>query len=285
MKNIFFNFFLLALQIKFFVLSLLQIVTIRRTVKMNRFFSKIVFRLCVVSCLGCFADSATSLDEDTESRHHVYFGPEFLCYQLDRHIQSVHVHGTRFFWGFRYGYEYRQLNMIYAAIDFMGIRNDIDFQASRGKPMSWHRADRGFGNIEARLGYTAVLEDWKMVPYLSVGYYGVYELDHHNTQGFSESLPYIAGGMRSEYITRDRWTMGCNWKILRTYSSQQKFKYKGGEAVDRENLWGAELGFPVTWYIDAEKKWDMKVEPYFLTFGFPGKQTIYGLHWTFARNF
>ncbi len=237
----------------------------------------------IASCI-CMADAARTLSTDN-GPHHMYFGPEFLCYQLNKHVGSIHVHGARFFWGFKYGYEYWKSNMVYAGIDLVATRNNVDFQASRNKPMSWHRADRGFGNIEVRLGYAAVLDEWRLTPFFAAGYFGVYELDHHNSQGFRESLPYGAAGLRSQYVTDGYWNLGLYWKILRTYASEQRFKYQKGMAVDHENFWGAEVGVPFTWYIGHKKRWNMELEPYFLTFGFPGTQNIYGLHWTFAYNF
>lgn len=255
---------------------------------MDGFFSTLykVGGLFLVTTSACVADSYNSGRVSTEnSEHHMYFGPEFLAYVLDKNVGSVHVDGSRFFWGFKYGYEYWKSNAIYAGIDLVATRNDVDFQASRNKPMSWHRADRGFGNIEARLGYAAALEEWRITPFVAAGYYGIYALDTHNKQGFRERLPYVAAGMRSRYITDGHWSIGLDWKILRTYSAEQRFKYDGGQAVEHENFWGGEIGAPFTWYIGHSKKWDMELEPYFLTFGFPGSQNVYGLHWTFAFNF
>jgi hypothetical protein len=222
--------------------------------------------------------------------HHVYFGPEFLCYQLNTHVKSIHVHGARFFSGFRVGYEYSKPKAFYAGVDLLGTSSRTDFKASHpGHSLSWHRADRGFGNMEARFGYTFAPSSWRIAPFLGLGLYDIYPIDHHNQKGFQESLPYFTGGFRSKYALNSTFDIGCNVKILRTVGAEQRFKFDGGKhtehAKEHTNMWGAEIGVPLVWHVSSTKRWDVQLEPYFLKLNFSNTQNIYGTRLLFGYRF
>ena len=218
--------------------------------------------------------------------NHFYFGPEFQCYQLNLHINDVKVHGTRFFWGFRLGYEFLKPKALYAGIDLFATSTGTDFKASKDHShISWHKADRGFGNLELRLGYTFAPEQWLISPFLGVGIYDVFAVDHHNHQGFKESLPYGTGGVRAKYAFSTVFDINLNLKIFGTFDAEQRFKYKGGTSKDHDNMWGGEIGIPFIWHVGSAKRWDIQLIPYFLKLDFSKVQNIYGTSLLFGYRF
>src|SRR3989338_2176268 len=78
--------------------------------------------------------STLSLEE--KNPNHFYFGPEFLCSELNIHVNDIKVYGVRFFWGFRLGYEYLKPKAFYAGADILGTSTRTDFKASQeGRPV------------------------------------------------------------------------------------------------------------------------------------------------------
>lgn len=218
--------------------------------------------------------------------HHFYFGPEFQCYQLNTHIKDVKVHGTRFFWGFRLGYEYLKPKAFYFGIDLATTSTETDFKASKDREhISWHKADRGFGNLELRLGYTFAPEKWMVTPFLGFGLYDVFAIDHHDHQGFSEDFLYGTGGARAKYAFSSLFDLGLNLKVFRTFHAEQRFKYEGGKVKEHHNMWGGEIGTPLIWHIGSSNRWDVQLEPYFLKLDFSEVQNIYGTRLLFGYIF
>jgi hypothetical protein len=225
-----------------------------------------------------------SVDERAPDR--IYFGPELFCYQLDTHVNGVKVHGNRFFAGLNLGYEHIKPENLYAGIDFLYAFSADDLKASyHHHSVSWDKADKGFGHLELRVGYAFAPHNWIAIPFLGMGTYNVYNIDHHDHQGFKQAIPYVAAGVRSEYVFRDRFHLGINAKLLRSIGANQEFRYKGGKATTHDNMWGAEIGVPFVWNIDCQKRWDIQVEPYFLTLDFSQVQNIYGARVLAAYRF
>lgn len=219
--------------------------------------------------------------------NHFYFGPEFICYQLNIHIQDVKIYGTRYFSGFRIGYEYLKPKAFYVGVDLLGSSTETDFKASsKEHHLSWHRADRGFGELELRLGYTFAPTNWMVTPFLGLGTYDVFAIDHHNHQGFQEVLPYATGGARAIYAFNPVFNIGLNLKILRTIGAMQRFKSDSGEAKTHHNMWGGEIAVPFIWHVGSPKKrWDIQLVPYFLKLDFSELQNIYGTRVLFGYHF
>jgi hypothetical protein len=218
--------------------------------------------------------------------HHFYFGPEFFWYQLNIDIDDVNVYGTPFFWGMRVGYEYLQPQAFYAGIDLAGASTNTDFKACKNEcDLTWHHADREFGNFEVRLGFTFAPKNWLASFFLGAGIYSLFPLDSHNHQGFKESLPYIETGIRSKCALTPIFDIGINAKILRTFATYIRFKYKCEKATTDHNMWGGEIGMPFIWHISATKRWDIQLEPYFLKLDFSETQNIYGTRLIFSYYF
>lgn len=206
-----------------------------------------------------------------------YFGLEYLAYQLNIHVQDIKVYGTRFFWGIRFGYDYIKPNTFYGGFDLLSTSATVDFHAKKhGHNVSWHHADRGFGNLEVRFGYTLAPGRWLTTPFAGLGMYNVFIMDHHNHQGFEENLPYITAGVISKYAFTRVFNIGINGKILRTMGADQHFKFHEGKAKTHDNMWGGAIGVPFIWHVGSAKQWDITLEPYFLKLDFSDVQNVYG---------
>lgn len=222
----------------------------------------------------------------TYNPNRFYFGPEFLCYHLDMHIKDIKVYGTRFFWGLRLGYEYQKPDAVYAGINLLGIGSENDFHASRnGHHLTWRKGEKVLGNLDFRLGYTFAHACWEILPFAGIGIYNVFGDDHYNHQGFEESLPYVAAGIRGKYLFSPTFDWGVNLKALHTFCADQQFKLCHQKLTKHENMWGGEAGIPFTWHLGCTKRWDIQLEPYFLTFDFSDQQNIYGTKLLFGYRF
>lgn len=211
-----------------------------------------------------------------EHFNRVYIGPEFFCYQLNTHVNSVEVKGSRFFSGYRIGYEYLKPKAFYAGVDLMGADSPVDFKVSRnGKPLSWQHADRSFYNWDFRLGYTFTPKNWQVASFLGFGMYGMFSIYNHD-QGFREAIGYLSGGVRSKYIVSSSFDVGFNIKIL---STREVLQVKTNHVNSKESYgsWGGELGVPLSWHVGSTKRWDLQVIPYLLQLDFSTVQNIYGL--------
>lgn len=205
---------------------------------------------------------------------------------MNIHIKDVKAEGARFFSGLRLGYEYLKPDAFYAGIDLLGTSSEVDFKATeKGEGVSWDKGDRGLGDLEGRFGYTFARVKWMATPFLGLGMYGVYTVDHHNHQGFKETLPYLTAGVRSTYLFNATFTCGVNAQILHTFSAEQEFKYKGGKVTTHHNMWGGEIGVPLAWHVGATKRWDIQLEPYFLKLDFSETQNMYGAKVLFGYRF
>ncbi len=218
--------------------------------------------------------------------HRFYFGLEFLNLSLHNHIDNVQINGSRFFSGLRFGYEYLKPCAFYAGVDLLGAGCDADFKAHLDdEELSWQKADRGFGNIELRLGYTFFKcfcnNNLLMTPFLGLGMYNIYPIDHHNDQGYREDLPYFAGGLRLRYALCYAIDVGINAKIIQAFGSERKFKLVTNTVKSHHNFCSGEIGIPIIWHLGCTQRWDFQFEPYFLRIS----NNIFGLRTLFGYRF
>ena len=193
------------------------------------------------------------------------------------------VSGTPFFSGLKIGYEYLTPCALYASVSILGAGSQTDFNVSNGdESLVWQKGDKGFGNIEARIGYTFC---WMATPFFGVGSYNVYNVDHHNHQGFTEALPYVTVGVRAKHVFSPCFDLVVNGKILRTFGAKQEFSFVEGKSTAHKNSWGGEIGIPLVWHIGCTQRWDIQLEPYFLMLDFAGKQYAYGGKLLFGYRF
>lgn len=232
-----------------------------------------IFSLLSTS-LFCGTETINVSESEKTYPHHLYIGPEFLCYQINMPIKHVKVQGDRFFSGWKFGYEYLKPRSVYAGIDFFDTVSYVDFQATKS---SWHRADRQWGGIETRCGYTFAPQDWTATPFLGIGEYDMLAKDNHNKQGFEEFLIYATAGGRFSYLFHPGLSLGLNVKGLRTFATRQRFKCEKGKFVTHHNMWGGEIGVPLTWHLGLKRRWNIQLEPYVLKIGSKESQSAYGL--------
>lgn len=218
--------------------------------------------------------------------HRFYFGPEFLNLSLRTNVDDIHLSGSRFFAGMRFGYEYLKPCAFYAGVDFLGAGSDADFKARLDdEDLTWQKTEKVFGNIELRLGYTyfkcvCMQNSLLLTPFLGIGMYDVFPPDHYNEQGFSEDLPYVTGGLHLRYSLCYAFDIGLNGKALRTFSSEEKFKFLTRTIKSHRNFWGGEIGVPMIWHIGCTQRWDFQLEPYYLRISgnVYGVRTLFGYH-------
>ena len=237
--------------------------------------------LGILMSSGVYADGSSSqvnevVKSEKEHFNRFYIGPEFFCYQLNTHVSSVEVKGTRFFSGFRIGYEYLKPKAFYAGVDLVGASSPVDFKVSRhGKLLSWQHAERDFFDWDFRLGYTFASKKWQASSFLGFGFYGMTSIDNHN-QGYQEGAVYLSGGVRSKYIISPSFDVGFNVKLL---SALDRLEVKAKHLTAKEACvaWGGELGVPLSWHVGSTKRWDLQAIPYLLQLDFSTVKNIYGL--------
>jgi hypothetical protein len=246
---------------------------------MNKILNFIAILMTLASVTYAVEQSSSKLlSVEVRKPNHLYIGPELFGDQLRVRVKESRVKGTQFFSGLRIGYEYLTPESVYAGIDLQGTCSRRDFKArdSKGRHFDWHKADREFRNLELRVGYTLARARWLVTPFLGVGYYVLDAVDHHNHQGFKESLPYAAAGARAKYALNSSFDMGVNAKLLHTVDSEERFRSEEGVFIANKNMWGTEVGIPLVWHFGKAKRWDVKAEPYFLRLQFSEVQNIFG---------
>ena len=120
-----------------------------------------------------------------------------------------------------------------------------------------------------------------MTPFLGLGVYNIFPIDHYHKEGFREDLPYFMGGLRLRYTLCHIMDIGLNAKVLRTVNARQEFQFAGETAKTHQNFWGGEIGVPLIWHIGCSQRWDLQLEPYFLRIS----DSVYGARTLFGYRF
>lgn len=216
--------------------------------------------------------------------HNIYFGPEAFCFDLNTQFNGVKIDGAKFFIGLKLGYEYFKPKAFYFGIDILGAGGNHGFNNSyQGYHFPKNGGTTGFGNIELRFGYVFAPGKVTATPFLGIGGYSFGYGTHH--YHFDESFSYITGGVRSKYEFNPRFSLGFNFKIFASIYTEQIFRLHGIKQKSHHGLWGGEAGVPFIWYIGSSKRWDIQLEPYFLSLKLSEKQNIYGTRLLFDYRF
>ncbi|MGR3912707.1 MAG: hypothetical protein QRY71_05315 [Candidatus Rhabdochlamydia sp.] len=237
----------------------------------------------------------------------VYFGPELFAYRAKVDFKTkatdttpatldAAVRGTRFFAGTTIGYQYLTPDAVYAGIDLTQAVATVDFKATNGAQepttLVWTKGDKVFGSVEGRLGYSFAPTHWLVTPYAGAGVRLTTSLDSHNKEGLKTRLPYATVGALSEYSLCTTKKIGLNLKVLRTFNAYQRFSYNSTplapaavivKDTSSHDVWGAEIGIPVSLQFGDTNRWDVQVEPYFLKLG--KTQDVYGANVLFGYRF
>lgn len=235
-----------------------------------------------------FADDTTtkaSFEQPKQNPNNFFLGTEFFGFDLNTHVKNIKIHGNKFFWGFRFGYEYLKPKAFYAGFDILTASSAHIFKASKnGDHLSQKSDDTWFGSSELRLGYTFAPKKWLCSPFFGIGGYMVEPLFHHH--GFKETLPYVALGARSKYEHSSIFNVGINFKIFHTIAAEEKYKQRDGSNYTRHpSFFGGEIGVPLTCYLGTKKRWDIQIEPYLLMLSFSQTQNVYGSRLLFGYRF
>lgn len=257
-----------------------------------------LFFIAAASFCGCLAIAAA--DESPpplsatialyeKNPHHFYFGLEPLWCDLHTNISSINIDGSEFFLGLKLGYEYLRPSSIYVGFEIFSSASFEDFHATYGHPCQFHDSSAfGFANFAIRFGYTFAQENSLISPFFSIGAYAIGDGEYKNGcsgGGFMEDLPYLSAGMRSQYGVAPFFDLGLNLQLFWMFNVRKEFSHERFFLREVSNEWGGEIGVPFVWHVGSTKKWDIRLEPYFLRLLFSEQQNIYGTHILFGYRF
>jgi|SRR5579862_3911046 len=216
--------------------------------------------------------------------HNIYFGPDAFVFDLNTHFKDVKVESTKFFIGLKLGYEYLKPKSFYFGADlllalgnksFHESYNDYDFPKSN--------AGTGFSNYEFRFGHTFANVKRMVTPFLGFGNYSFTDgTEHHYFHG---GMCYFTGGVKYKQEITPAFTIGLNAKVLVSHYTHEKFRFWHIKRYNHHGRWGGEVGVPFIWYLGSAKKWNIQLEPYFLSLDFSEVQNIYGTRLLFDYRF
>ncbi len=212
--------------------------------------------------------------------HQIYIGPEFLSMQIDSQIKDAHVDGKKFFWGLKFGYEYLKPQSFYAAAELSAMNTSRNFPVTYGETSYKGKKGEGFGNIQARFGYTASHGRFLATPFLGLG---VYSLSNRGSEGFEQSMGYVSGGLRTQFDWTTACQIGLNAELFRMLGVEQKAKCDDKRFKADGQDWGCKIETPLT--IRLSEGWDVKVAPYYLRQLLSEKQNAYGSSLLFGYRF
>jgi len=72
---------------------------------------------------------------------------------------------------------------------------------------------------------------------------------------------------------------------LASDNTTDKFRFQHTKRYNSHGRWGGEIGVPLTWYPGSAKRWNIQLEPYFLSLDFSEVQNIYGTRLLFDYRF
>lgn len=242
---------------------------------MKKFYTIIFLALQCKLCLYGIERSLGMIPNAKKNPNNIYFGPEVFALNVNTHFNHVKVHGTKFFFGLRLGYEYLKPDFFYFGIDLLSAAANHGFHEKHRKyyiPQAngWI----GFGAFDLRLGYTIAPNRWLVTPFLCLGAYDFGGGPHHNF--YDNGFSYLGGGVRSRYEVSRAFNVGLNLKIFSSMYHEEKFRFLGVKEKTHNGLWGGEIGVPLIWRLGSHKRWSMRFEPYFLKLDFSEAQNVYG---------
>lgn len=142
----------------------------------------------------------------------------------------------------RVGYEHIKPDAVYAATECWYLLRST----SDGPRL-------GLGEAEARVGYNISLNPSNMLtPFIGGGYFRSFEPDK------KQELVYPALGLRYNHMFGSVFELGLNLEGMMGYSLKE-YKYPSWG----NPTWGLDVGLPFTWKFTQNKRWDIRLEPFF----------------------
>ncbi|HEY2811576.1 MAG TPA: hypothetical protein VGJ00_09345 [Rhabdochlamydiaceae bacterium] len=216
--------------------------------------------------------------------NNIYFGPEAFVFDLKTHFKGVKVQGTKFFSGLRLGYEYLKPKSFYFGTDLLLAVGNKSFDKSYKRcdfPRS--NASTTFSSLEFRFGRTFASAKKLVTPFLGFGGCGF--LDGTPHYYYNEDTAYFTGGVKYKQQITSTFTVGLNAKVLVSFATDDRFRYGHLKRYNSHGRWGGEIGIPFTCYLGSAKRWNIQLEPYFLSLDFSETQNIYGTRLLFDYRF
>lgn len=156
-------------------------------------------------------------------------------------------------YGLDFGYEYRKSNSVYGR---------LDLDTTWG---NFHSDRYNFG-AEAKLGYNFSHEPrLDVIPYMGFGYYQVNDIGKvngiHAQARVSWQYPLL--GMWINYAVTDQVEFGINLKGMYTLNAKTHFDEFDIGSIAVKNRFQYQIELPTTFYLDPQKKWDLRLVPYY----------------------
>lgn len=216
--------------------------------------------------------------------NNIYFGPEAFVFDLKTHFKGVKVEGTKYFMGLKLGYEYLKPNSFYFGTDLLVAVGNKSFHKSyKGDDFPRSNASTAFSSLEFRFGRTFASAKKLVTPFLGFGGYGFLDGTHDNH--FNEDTGYLTGGVKYKQQITSSFTVGLNAKVLVSDNTHDEFRFGHLKRYNSHGRWGGEVSIPLIWCLGSAKKWNMQLEPYFLSLDFSEVQNIYGTRLLFDYRF
>ena len=216
--------------------------------------------------------------------NNIYFGPEAFAFDLKTHFKGVKVQGTKFFIGLKLGYEYLKPKSFYFGTDLLFAVGNKSFHKSyKGDELPRSNAFTAFSSLEFRFGRTFASANKLVTPFLGFGGYGF--MDGTSDNYYNEDTGYFTGGVKYKQQITSSFNVGLNAKVLVSFDTDDKFRYRDLKRYNSHGRWGGEIGVPLTWYPGSAKRWNIQLEPYFLSLDFSEVQNIYGTRLLFDYRF
>jgi len=218
----------------------------------------------ILFCLIAFpflawADVTPPNAKSTDSQI-VEAAPDRLFIGADLYYQNMEYdfepHNREFknaFYGLDVGYEYRKPDSIYGRFEL-----NTSWKNSKS---GWRNLDSDTFNFgaEGRVGYNFSEKGLDLIPYFGFGYY---QLNTPNASKISWQYPLL--GFWINYAFTNYVELGLNIKMMFTINAKlhpNDLYNKGSFNLQNHFQYAIEL--PTTFYLDDEKKWDLRITPYF----------------------
>lgn len=194
--------------------------------------------------------------------------------------EDVKQKDTYFLGGFKFGYDYIKPYSIYTGLQGSALYGEDRIFLVSGELKSPKMfVDAFIGNIEGRAGYTFQAKFFLFSPFFGVGRNIIKESDKEEKD--TETQTYLSFGFRSNFTITPYFDIGLNVKAMPTITNHFDIKIdafreeisderrmvhhiKRHETGILDDFWGYEVSLPLTWSKKKNRKWEYRLEPYFL---------------------
>jgi len=246
----------------------------------------------LLSCSFAYSSDTHDITKQIALPHHrVYVGPDIffdhMSVQYHSGDSNVHASSNAVFGGLRMGYDYLKPRTFYFGTDGLIAIGKASFKAystywwednNSYSMRTKNKTSPLFTNIEQRYGYTfqsPISAKSTLVPFAGIGWY--YTKSKSDTGTSLANWFYGAAGLRIFQQFCKNFDVGFNLKAMYAFTGKQHVRTWNGTCKERiRDVWGYEVALPLTWHVEASKKWDAQFEPYLLKLDVSDRTQILG---------